>query len=180
MARTLQKNIRVTPEQWKRIENAARERNVSANRLVVELVMEVLDRCEWPRTEAEIRVARASLFAAQVLARDLISSGREQEIAEIHDFISTIVPDGHTGEPDRGRSDDHPDDAELIRGRMPAASGNASGDETSTIPVGLAPLIERTFRYAYVLATLKRDEMVDEGRGTEVEALVSVRGRASE
>ena len=71
---------------------------------------------------------------------------------------------------------------------MPAAGGNASGDETSTIPVGLAPLIERTFRYAYLLATLKRDERVDQGRGAEVEALVkaarelqdSVRGRASE
>ena len=187
MARTLQKNIRVTPKQWKRVENAAEERDVSTNRLMVEFAMEALDRRELPRIEAKIRIARASLFAAQVLARDLIASGREQEIAEIHDFISTIVPDGHTGEPVRGRSDDHPDDTELIRGRMPAAGGNASGDETSTIPVGLAPLIERTFRYAYLLATLKRDERVDEGRGTEVEALVkaarelrdSVRGRAS-
>ena len=150
--------------------------------------MEVLDRREWPRTEAESRVARASLFAAQVLARDLVSSGRKQEIEEIRDFISTIVPDGHTGKPVRGHSDDYPDTAELIRGRMPAADGNASGAKTSAIPVGLAPLIERTFRYAYLLATLKRDEMVDEGRGAEVEALVkaarklqdSVRGRASE
>ena len=72
MARTLQKNVRVTPGQWDRIENAAKERDVSANRLVVELAMEALDRREWPRTEAEIQVARASLFAAQVLARDLI------------------------------------------------------------------------------------------------------------
>ena len=71
---------------------------------------------------------------------------------------------------------------------MPAAGGNASGVEAPAIPVGLAPLIERTFRYAYLLATLKRDEMIDEGRGAEVEALVkaarklqdSVRGRASE
>ena len=46
MARTLQKNIRVTPEQWKRIENAAEEREVSANRLMVELAMEALDRRE--------------------------------------------------------------------------------------------------------------------------------------
>ena len=188
MARTLQKNIRVAPGQWRRIENAARERDVSANQLVVDLAMEALERQEWPRTEAEIRVARASLFAAQVLARDLISSGREQEVDEIRDFISTIVPDGHTGKPVRGRSDDHSDAAELIHGRMPATGGNASGGEASAIPVGLAPLIERTFRYAYVLATLKRDEMVDEGRGAEVEALVkaarelqdSVRGRASE
>ena len=71
---------------------------------------------------------------------------------------------------------------------MPTAAENASGVEASAIPVGLAPLIERTFRYAYVLATLKRDERVGEERGAEVEALVkaarelqdSVRGRASE
>ena len=93
MARTLQKNIRVTPEQWKRIENVAEERDVSANRLVVDLVMEVLDRREWPRTEAESRVARASLFAEQVLARDLISAGREDEVEEIRRDISMIVPD---------------------------------------------------------------------------------------
>ena len=50
IARTLQKNIRVTPEQWDRIENAARARDVSANRLVVELAMETLDRREWPHS----------------------------------------------------------------------------------------------------------------------------------
>ena len=33
------------------------------------------------------------------------------------------------------------------------------------------PLVERTFRYAYVLATLKRDEMIATGRGDEIEAL---------
>ena len=155
--------------QWDRIENAARNRDTSANRLVVELVIKALEHQEWPRTETEIRVARASLFAAQVLARDLISSGREQEIDEIRDFISTIAPDGHTGKPVRGRSDDRPTAAELIRGRMLTAAGNASGVEASAIPVGLAPLIERTFRYAYLLATLKRDEMVDEvGSGPRV------------
>ena len=97
MARTLQKNIRVTPEQWNLIENAAEERDVSANRLVVELAIEALDRREWPRTQAEIRVARASLFAAQVLARDLIAAGREDEIDEIRDFISAACLTGTPG-----------------------------------------------------------------------------------
>ena len=55
--------------------NTARNRDVSANRLMVELAVEALDRREWPRTQTEIRIARASLFAAQVLARDLISAG---------------------------------------------------------------------------------------------------------
>ena len=52
-----QKNIRVTPKQWDRIENIARKRDVSANRLMVELAMEALEHQEWPRTEAESRFA---------------------------------------------------------------------------------------------------------------------------
>ena len=93
MAQTLQKNIRVTPGQWDRIEKAAEDREVSANQLVIELAMEALDRSEWPATETEIRVARASLFTAQALARNLIADGREPEVQEIREFISTIVPD---------------------------------------------------------------------------------------
>ena len=93
MAQSQQKNIRVTAEQWTRIEEAARERQVSPNQLVIELAIEALDRREWPATEAEIKVARASLFAAQVLARDLIAAGREHEVEEIRAFISTIVAD---------------------------------------------------------------------------------------
>ena len=93
MARTLQKNIRVTPEQWDRIENAARERDVSANRLVVELAIEALDRREWPRTELEIQLLRSSMFAARAIARDMIAAGRESEIDEISRNISEIAPD---------------------------------------------------------------------------------------
>ena len=104
MPQTLQKNIRVRPEQWNRIENATKERDVSPNRLVIELANEALDRREWPSTEAEIKVARASLFAAQVLARDLIAAGRENEVEEIREFISTIAPDAETGRPESGRS----------------------------------------------------------------------------
>ena len=96
MAQTIQKNIRVTPRQWKRVEEQAEERGVSANQLVVELAMEALERREWPRTEAEIWVARAALFAAQAIARDLTAAGREDEIQEIRDFISKIVPDVET------------------------------------------------------------------------------------
>ena len=93
MAQTQQRNIRFTAEQWERIENAARERDLSPNQLVADLALEALDRREWPRTEAEIRVARASLFAAQALARGLIADGRDSEVQEIREFISTIVPD---------------------------------------------------------------------------------------
>ena len=93
MARTLQKNIRVTSGQWNRIENAARERDVSANRLVVELAIEALDRREWPRTELEIQLLRSSMFAAQAIARDMIAAGREEELEEIRRNISAVTPD---------------------------------------------------------------------------------------
>lgn len=93
MAQTQQRNIRFTVEQWERIEIAARQRDVSPNQLVADLALEALDRSDWPRTEAEIRVARASLFAAQALARRLVADGREQEVQEIREFISGIVPD---------------------------------------------------------------------------------------
>ena len=91
--KTLNKHIRVHPEQWERIERAAEGSALTPNQLVMELAMEALDRREWPSTETEIRGARASLFAAQALARGLIANGHEREVQEIRDFISTIVPD---------------------------------------------------------------------------------------
>ena len=97
--KTVKKNIRVSPEQWERIESAAAGTALTANQLLMELAIEALDRRERPQTVAEIRVARASLFAAQAIARDLIAGGREKEVQEIRDFISTIVPDPDTSSP---------------------------------------------------------------------------------
>ena len=91
--RALHKHIRIAPEQWRRVESAAAGTVCSANQLVVELAMEALDRREALGTKAEQRVARASLFAAQVLARGLIADGRGDEVQEIREFISNIVPD---------------------------------------------------------------------------------------
>ena len=93
MTKSLQKNIRVLPEQWNRIETAAKKHDVSANQLVVDLALEALDRREWPTTEAEIRMYRASLFTAQVLARELIDTGREEELAEIRRHVSQMAPE---------------------------------------------------------------------------------------
>ena len=92
MTRTLQKNIRVLPEQWDRIEGAARERDTTANQLLVELAMEALDRREWPQTDLEILLLRSCLFTAQAVARDMIAAGREDEIKEIQQAISTVAP----------------------------------------------------------------------------------------
>ncbi len=93
MVQTIQKNIRVTPEQWKRIENEAEKRNISPNRLVVELVIEALDRSEWPRTEAEIHLLRSSMFTAQAIIRDIERDGREEEIEQISRNISEVAPE---------------------------------------------------------------------------------------
>ena len=93
MVQTLQKNIRVTPEQWKRVEKEAEKRGVSANKLVVELTMEALERREWPRTEAEIHLLRSAMFAAQAIIRDMERTGREEEIKEISRNISEVAPE---------------------------------------------------------------------------------------
>ena len=110
--KSLNKHIRVQPEQWERIERAAEGSALTANQLVMELAMEALDRREWPSTQAEIRVARASLFTAQAVARDLIAAGRENEVQEIREFISTIVPDIDTELLAPGQSDEKADGAE--------------------------------------------------------------------
>ena len=103
--RALHKHIRILPEQWQRVEQAAAGTLYSANQLLVELAMEALDRRESLGPDAELRVARASLFAAQAIARRLIADGREEEVQEIRDFISGIVPDPDAPTPDRPGSD---------------------------------------------------------------------------
>ena len=91
--KALHKHVRIAPEQWERLEQAAQGTPLSPNQLLVELAMEALDRREWPATEVEMRVARASLFTAQAIALDLIAAGRDKEVQEIREFISTIVPE---------------------------------------------------------------------------------------
>ena len=93
MPKTLSKTVRVTETQWNRIENAARKRNKSPNHLLVALAVEALDRREWPRTELEIHLLRSSLFTAQAMARDMIATGRSEEIEEIRREISRIAPE---------------------------------------------------------------------------------------
>ena len=93
MVQTQQKNIRVTPEQWKRIEKEAEKRDISPNRLVVELTMEAMERREWPRTEAEIHLLRSAMFAAQAIIRDMEKAGREDEIEQISRNISQVAPE---------------------------------------------------------------------------------------
>ena len=89
----LEKRVRVTSGQWDRLEQAAQGTSLTANQLTVELAIEALDRREWPATEAEIRMYRASLFTAQVLARELVDTGGEEKLAEIRRHVSQMAPD---------------------------------------------------------------------------------------
>ena len=91
--KTRNMRIRILPEQWARVEKAASGTMQNPNELLVQLAMEALDQRELFGKDARVRVARASLFAAQVLARGLIADGRQHEIEEIREFISAIVPD---------------------------------------------------------------------------------------
>ena len=92
VSRTLSKHIRIQAEHWKRLEDAALERNVSPNQLVVELAIGALDRSEWPRTDLEVIMVRCCLFASQAIARDMRAAGREEEIREIQKIIDTVAP----------------------------------------------------------------------------------------
>ena len=91
--KTLEKHIRVHPEQWRRLEEAAAGSALTANQLVVELAMKALDRDEWPRTEAEIHLLRSAMFAAQALIRDMQAAGRGHEVEDISRAISEVAPE---------------------------------------------------------------------------------------
>lgn len=57
---------------------------------------------------------------------------------------------------------------EFVRFAALAAIGDGAGDPAAR----LAPLIERTFRATYMLASRMRDEMLDAGRVEDLDALI--------
>ena len=63
--------------------------------------------------------------------------------------------------------------AEFVREKMLALTRAPRGADSAPVPAEMAPLIERMFRYTWFLATEKRDAMVREGRGKELEKLVA-------
>ena len=91
--RTQVRRVRVLPEQWERIENAARGTTRTANEIVIDLALEALDRQEWPRTEAEIHLLRSAMFTAQATIRDMERAGRHDEIEAIGRTISEVAPE---------------------------------------------------------------------------------------
>ena len=63
--------------------------------------------------------------------------------------------------------------AEFVRDKILdlIRSPNAPGNDA--VPAHLAPLIERTFRYTYMLATKMRDEMTAAGDGEKLDELIN-------
>ncbi len=69
-------------------------------------------------------------------------------------------------------ADDKPA-AEFVRERILALARAPKGAEPVPVADALTPLIERMFRYTWFLATERRDAMVREGRGDELDRLVA-------
>ena len=92
MPRTINKHIRIDEELWKRLERAAAESDTTANRLLAELAERWLETREWPQSEVQVRVARASLFTAQAIALDMIAAGRKKQVDQVLDYVATVVP----------------------------------------------------------------------------------------
>ena len=66
--------------------------------------------------------------------------------------------------------------AEFVRDRILDLARNPPAAGSVTIPANLLPLIERTFRYTYMLAIRMRDDMTEGGRAKEMEKLVKDAG----
>ena len=62
--------------------------------------------------------------------------------------------------------------AEFVRNAAIAMARDESPTTRSTLSPGMVQLIEHTFRGVLFLSTLKRDEMIREGRQDEVESVI--------
>ena len=63
--------------------------------------------------------------------------------------------------------------AEFVRERILALARAPESAGPGPVGGSMTPLIERIFRYTWFLATEKRGEMLREGRGDELDALVA-------
>ena len=62
--------------------------------------------------------------------------------------------------------------AEFVRTAAMAMAADDSVMARGALPPGIAEMIEHTFRGVYFLSTLRRDELIGEGRQDEVESAV--------
>lgn len=63
--------------------------------------------------------------------------------------------------------------AEFVRERILDLIRNPAAVDSLAVSSNLAPLIERTFRYTYMLATRMRDDMTDGGLTKELDQLIN-------
>ena len=80
MSRMIARHIRIGAEHWRRTESLANERRTTPNQLLVDLAVEALEHREWPQNPVETQMHRSCLFTAQATARDMISTGRRDEV----------------------------------------------------------------------------------------------------
>ena len=64
--------------------------------------------------------------------------------------------------------------AELVRDAALGLARNNNAADSAAIPPGIVALIERIYRSTYLVATLKRDEMLREGRGGELDEMIKL------
>ena len=63
--------------------------------------------------------------------------------------------------------------AEFVREKILDLVRNPASSSSVAIPADLAPLIERTFRYTYMVATKMRNDMMDAGDAEALDQLVA-------
>ena len=64
--------------------------------------------------------------------------------------------------------------AEFVRDAALDLARNKNIADSATMPPGIVALIERIYRSTYIVATLKRDEMLREGRGDELDEMIKL------
>lgn len=62
--------------------------------------------------------------------------------------------------------------AEFIRNAALALAGEETGVDSGPMPSGIAAQIERIYRGVYLLSTLKRDELLRDGRKNELDRVM--------
>ena len=64
--------------------------------------------------------------------------------------------------------------AEFVRNAALRAVAEPAREEFAALPPGVIEILKHTYRAAYILAILKRDEMIAEGRDEEIETITDM------
>ena len=62
----------------------------------------------------------------------------------------------------------------FVRDAAMTSAAEQSRPESPALSSGIEELIKQTFRYAFVLASIKRDQFLAEGRGQEIEKAIKL------